>query len=246
MAKKLVNEILDLLDSDKPKKKKLANQVLDALKMNKENPQFLNIANDIINSEFEKRNIELQNNIESIADKEASRGFSLPTGIMIHSINQTYVDELQPRFKFIWDTAIKIIESHPDEISILTEKINYHSKQQHEFIKEIIENIRNKHKSGSPQYESTESSLKDLDQEYYRLIKYYKAEIKLIEAKHTHQAIKNESKLKQLICNPLSIAIIGGLIVGAILIFVFQPWQQSIQEKKLKPKEVQQSQQPNK
>lgn len=168
--------------------------------MNKENSHFLNIANDIISSEFEKRNNQLQNNIDHIADEEAGRAFPIPTGSMIHRINQTYIDELQSRFKFIWEKFLNIIKSHPDEISILTEGINYHFKQQYEFIKKIIENIRDKYELGSPQYESTECSLNELGQEYNRLIKYYKAETQLIESKHTHQATKNKSKLKQLYC----------------------------------------------
>ncbi len=58
-------------------------------------------------------------------------------------------------------------------------------------------------------------------------------------------ACDEKNKLKQIICNPLFTAIIGGLIVGAILIFIFQPLKQNNQEKRSKQKEAQQSQQPN-
>lgn len=50
------------------------------------------------------------------------------------------------------------------------------------------------------------------------------------------------TKLKRLINNPWFIKIIGGLILLAILLFFFQPWQHSIQEKKLQQKKALQSQ----
>lgn len=216
--------------------------------MNKENSHYLNIANDIISSEFEKRNIQLQNNIEHIADKEAGRGFSIPTGSMIHGIIQTCINELSPRFKFVWETLLKVKEPQSGKAILLSSGINYHSKQQYEFIKEYIGNIKNTYALNSDpqsQSQSVEYGLIELEQEYNRLAKHYQAETQLAEAKQAQQAIKKKSILKRLI-GPLLITIIGGLIVGAIIIFVFQPWQQSTQEGQLKQKEAQQSQQPNK
>jgi hypothetical protein len=198
-----------------------ADFVVRLLKMNKENLHFLNIANDIISSEFEKRNIQLQNNIEHIADKEAGRGFSIPTGSMIHNINQTCINELSSRFKFIWETLLKITENHSDKVTVLTKGINDHCKQQYEFIKKYIGNIKNTYALNSdPQSQSIECGLIELEQEYNRLAKHYQAEIQLAEVKHVQQTKEMKSSAKSE--GPIVKIVVA--VVIALLVGGSSPW----------------------
>lgn len=98
-----------------------------------------------------------------------------------------------------------------------------------------------KHQSINKEIQILEVSPTAKGRKYLEELEQQEQELKLIP-----NTKEKKSKLKQLIFNPWSITIIGGLVVGAVLIFVFQPWHKSIQEDRLKQKEVQQSQQPNK